>query len=53
VEDRREPILRAPEPIEQCRYPIEAEAISRRREHRQAVELRLDASMRRAREVGH
>jgi hypothetical protein len=53
VKDRRKPILRSPQAIEHRRDPFEAEAITGWRELREAVELRLDARMRRAREVGH
>jgi hypothetical protein len=53
VEDRRQPILRPAKAIEHDSNAFEAEPISGGGEFRQPIELRLDAGVRRAREVGH
>ena len=53
VEHRRKPVLRPAEPVEQRGDALEAEPVAGGRQHGQAIELRLDAGMRRAREVGH
>ena len=53
VEDGRQPILRAAEPLENGGDTLETEPVAGRRKLRQSVELRLDVRMRRAREIGH
>ena len=42
-----------PKPIEQTRDALQPEPVAGGRKHCQPIELRLDARMRRAREVGH
>ena len=53
VEDRRQPVLRPSEPIEKDADAIETEMVAGGRELVEPIELRLDAGMRRAREVRH
>jgi hypothetical protein len=51
VEHRRQPVLRTAETVEQRRHALQPQPVSRRREHRQAVKLRLDAGIGRGGEV--
>src|SRR6185437_2621840 len=53
VEDRRKLVLRSTEAIENDADSLEPEAVTRGRELGQTIKLRLDARMRRAREIGH
>ena len=53
MKHRRQRVLRKAEPFEQFGDPFEPEPIARRRDHREAVELRLDARVRGTRKVGH
>ena len=46
MEDRRQPILRPAEPVEQGGDPLEPEPVAARRKERQPVELGLDGRMR-------
>jgi hypothetical protein len=53
VEDWRQAILRPAEAIEDNRDALETETVAGRRELRQPIQLRLDAGVARACEVGH
>jgi hypothetical protein len=53
VEHRWQPVLWPTETIEQRGYSLQAQPIASGRDHRQPVELRLDAWVRRARKVSH
>ena len=53
MEDGRKPVLRAAEPVEDNGDALESEPVAGGRELGQPVELRLDARMRRAREIRH
>src|SRR6185369_14459591 len=53
MEHGRERVLRPAKPVEKSGYPFKPEPVAGRRNHRQPVELRLDARVRRAREIGH
>jgi hypothetical protein len=53
MEHGRQRVLRSAKPIEHVRNALKAEAVAGRREHRQAIQLRLDARMHRARKIGH